>query len=77
MIASNYANTEIGRRNPEMLVAATLLPSARPVTRPFLDAAAGLSAASMDAWRALVDDTPGFAEYFFNAMPMRDIANST
>ena len=78
VIASKYANPEIGRRNLETLVAATLeatlLPPARPATRPFLAAAAALSQASMQAYRALVYDTPGFADYFFNATPIREIA---
>ena len=78
VIASKYANPEIGRRNLETLVAATLeatlLPPARPATRPFLAAAAALSQASMQAYRALVYDTPGFTDYFFSATPIREIA---
>ncbi|MEG1767145.1 MAG: phosphoenolpyruvate carboxylase [Comamonas sp.] len=78
VIASKYANPEIGRRNLETLVAATLeatlLPSTKPATKPFLAAAAELSAASMGAYRALVYDTPGFTEYFFNSTPIREIA---
>ncbi|MET1113652.1 MAG: phosphoenolpyruvate carboxylase [Comamonas sp.] len=78
VIASKYANPEIGRRNLETLVAATLeatlLPSAKPATKPFLAAAAELSEASMGAYRALVYQTPGFTEYFFNSTPIREIA---
>ena len=78
VIGSKYANPEIGRRNLETLVAATLeatlLPPARPVPARFLDAAAQLSAASMAAYRALVYETPGFTDYFFNATPIREIA---
>jgi phosphoenolpyruvate carboxylase len=78
VIASKYANPEIGRRNLETLVAATLeatlLPSAEPATEPFLATAAELSADSMDAYRALVYETPGFTEYFFHATPIREIA---
>ena len=78
VIASKYANPEIGRRNLETLVAATLeatlLPSAEPATESFLAAATELSAASMGAYRALVYETPGFTEYFFNATPIREIA---
>jgi phosphoenolpyruvate carboxylase len=78
VIASKYANPEIGRRNLETLVAATLeatlLPEDKPVPRVFLEAAAELSQASMDAYRQLVYGTPGFTEYFFAATPIREIA---
>ncbi|HRO61725.1 MAG TPA: phosphoenolpyruvate carboxylase, partial [Burkholderiaceae bacterium] len=78
VIASKYANPEIGRRNLETLVAATLeatlLPPDRAVPQEFLDAAERISAASMAAYRQLVYDTPGFADYFFAATPIREIA---
>jgi phosphoenolpyruvate carboxylase len=78
VIASKYANPEIGRRNLETLVAATLeatlLQPTKPATKAFLDAAAQLSLASMGRYRALVYETPGFTEYFFNSTPIREIA---
>ncbi len=78
VIGSKYANPEIGRRNLETLVAATLeatlLPSTKPATADFLRAAASLSLTSMAAYRALVYETPGFTEYFFGATPIREIA---
>lgn len=78
VIGSKYANHEIGRRNLETLVAATLeatlLPTAKPAPAAFVDAAAELSAASMAAYRALVYETPGFGDYFFSATPIREIA---
>ncbi|EJE49834.1 phosphoenolpyruvate carboxylase [Acidovorax sp. CF316] len=78
VIASKYANPEIGRRNLETLVAATLeatlLQPTKPATKAFLEAAAQLSLASMAAYRALVYETPGFTEYFFNSTPIREIA---
>ena len=78
VIGSKYANPEIGRRNLETLVAATLeatlLPSAKPASAPFLAAAAELSEASMAAYRQLVYGTPGFTEFFFDATPIREIA---
>ena len=78
VIGSKYANPEIGRRNLETLVAATLeatlLQPTKPATRDFLQAAAQLSTASMAAYRALVYETPGFTEYFFSATPIREIA---
>ena len=77
VIASKYANPEIGRRNLETLVAATLeaslLAPTESATEAFLAAAAELSQASMRAYRALVYETPGFTAYFFNATPIREI----
>ncbi|MFO1192591.1 MAG: phosphoenolpyruvate carboxylase [Rhodoferax sp.] len=78
VIGSKYANPEIGRRNLETLVAATLeatlLQPTKPATQEFLDTAAQLSQASMAAYRALVYETPGFTEYFFGSTPIREIA---
>ena len=78
VIGSKYANPEIGRRNLETLVAATLeatlLQATKPASKDFLKAAASLSTASMAAYRALVYDTPGFTEYFFLSTPIREIA---
>ena len=78
VIGSKYANPEIGRRNLETLVAATLeatlLQPTKPASAPFLKAAAELSLSSMAAYRQLVYDTPGFTEYFFDSTPIREIA---
>ncbi len=78
VIGSKYANPEIGRRNLETLVAATLeatlLQPTKPATKDFLQAAAELSEASMAAYRALVYETGGFTEYFFGSTPIREIA---
>jgi len=77
VIGSKYANPEIGRRNLETLVAATLeatlLQPTKPATRAFLNAAAELSEASMGAYRALVYETPGFTDYFFGATPLKEL----
>ena len=78
VIGSKYANPEIGRRNLETLVAATLeatlLQSTKPASPAFLRAAARLSLTSMAAYRDLVYGTPGFADYFFDSTPIREIA---
>jgi phosphoenolpyruvate carboxylase len=78
VIASKYANPEIGRRNLETLVAATLeatlLQPTKPAPKAFLQAAEALSQASMAAYRALVYETPGFVDFFFGATPIREIA---
>ena len=78
VIGSKYANPEIGRRNLETLVAATLeatlLQTTQDAPEAFLAAADQLSLASMAAYRALVYETPGFTNYFFSATPIREIA---
>ncbi len=78
VIASKYAHPDIGRRNLETLVAATLeatmLRTTRAAPKSFVDAAQALSQASMDAYRKLVYQTPGFTDYFFEATPIREIA---
>ncbi|MFM2406475.1 phosphoenolpyruvate carboxylase [Pseudaquabacterium rugosum] len=80
VIGSKYAHPEIGRRNLETLVAATLEAtllhtggkSAAP--KAFLEAAARISDASFAAYRDLVYETDGFTDYFFSATPIREIA---
>ena len=78
VIGSKYAHPEIGRRNLETLVAATLeatlLHPTRAAPKAFLEAAAALSQASFEAYRALVYGTPGFTDYFFEGTPLREIA---
>ncbi len=78
VIGSKYANPEIGRRNLETLVAATLeatlLHPTKSAPQTFLDAADEISRASFAAYRKLVYETPGFADYFFAATPIREIA---
>ena len=79
VIASKYAHPEIGRRNLETLVAATLeatlLNPQKSAPKSFLDAARAISDASYDAYRELVYRTPGFTDYFFAATPIREIAD--
>lgn len=78
VIGSKYANPEIGRRNLETLVAATLeatlLHPTKSAPKAFLEAAAEISAASFAAYRKIVYETPGFTDYFFAATPIREIA---
>ena len=79
VIGSKYANPEIGRRNLETLVAATLEAtllhgSAASAPKTFMAAAAQISDASFTAYRKLVYETPGFSDYFFSATPIREIA---
>ena len=78
IIASKYSHPEIGRRNLETLVAATLeatlLHPTQSAPQAFLDAADALSRASFAAYRRLVYETPGFTDWFFTATPIREIA---
>ena len=78
VIASKYAHPEIGRRNLETLVAATLAASllhpTKAAPKAFLEAAEALSQASMSAYRHIVYETEGFTDYFFAATPIREIA---
>ena len=82
VIGSKYANPEIGRRNLETLVAATLEAtllhtggaSKSGAPKAFLEAAAAISDASYAGYRKLVYETPGFTDYFFAATPIREIA---
>lgn len=78
VIASKYANPDIGRRNLEALVAATLeatlLETRQSVPDDFIAAAERISDASTAAYRELVYETPGFVDYFFSATPIAEIA---
>ncbi len=83
IISSKFSNPEIGRRNLELLVAATLEASLSP--RPadaistdrlarFEAVMAELSERAYRAYRNLVYETPGFTDYFFSATPIAEIA---
>ncbi len=78
VINAKYAHPEIGRRNLETIMAATLegTLSARDAAPPpaFLETAEALSKASMQAYRKLVYETDGFTDYFFAATPIAEIA---
>jgi len=80
VIASKYSNPEIGRRNLETLIAATMeatllhhhgADSTMPEFHRIMEA---LSLDAFAAYRKLVYETPGFTEYFFTATPIREIA---
>ncbi len=80
VISSKYSNPEIGLRNLETLIAATMeatllhhhgADSAMPEFHRIMEA---LSLDAFAAYRKLVYETPGFTEYFFTATPIREIA---
>ncbi|HEU4845866.1 MAG TPA: phosphoenolpyruvate carboxylase [Burkholderiaceae bacterium] len=83
IIASKFSNKDIGRRNLELLVAATLEASLMPQSadldhqarlRGFEAVMAEISDRAYKAYRDLVYETPGFTDYFFAATPIAEIA---
>ncbi len=78
VIASKYAHPDNGRHNLEIIVSgvieASFLPRGAEVPRAFLEAAEQLSRAGMKAYRALVYETPGFVDVFYEATPIQEIA---
>ena len=78
VIAGKYANRDIGRRNLEALVAATVratLDEAPHAEHEDYHAAMEeLSATAYEAYRELVYGTPGFVDYFRASTPIREIA---
>src|SRR5450830_251768 len=83
IIASKFSNPEIGRRNLELLVAATLEASLMPETTDaketrklaeFERVMEDLSERAYQAYRNLVYETPGFTDYFFASTPIAEIA---
>ena len=78
VIASKYANREIGRRNLEALLAATVratLDSTPPEHfEDFVLVMDELSSTAYKTYRELVYETPGFVEYFRASTPIREIA---
>jgi phosphoenolpyruvate carboxylase len=80
VIASKYSNAELGRRNLEILAAATLeatlLQSATAAPRPeYFEAMEFLSAEAYRAYRNLVYETPGFDRFFRESTVIDEIAN--
>jgi phosphoenolpyruvate carboxylase len=79
VIAAKYSNPELGRRNLETLVAATLeatlLHAAEPPPRPdYIEAMNALSDQAFRAYRSLVYDTQGFERYFWESTVIAEIA---
>lgn len=80
VIASKYANPEVGRRNLEILAAATLEETLLAADRDslptseFHQAMEELSTLAYRAYRQLVYETPGFTRYFRESTPILEIA---
>jgi phosphoenolpyruvate carboxylase len=80
VIASKYANAEVGRRNLEILAAATLEATLLDVENESADVSRfhatveQLSELAFAAYRDLVYETPGFTTYFRESTPVSEIA---
>ncbi|TAN80092.1 MAG: phosphoenolpyruvate carboxylase, partial [Magnetospirillum sp.] len=81
VIASKYASPEIGRRNLEVMAAATLeatlldLENKVEPAEVFYDTMGRLSDLAFHAYRDLVYETPGFTRYFWQSTPISEIAH--
>ena len=79
IISSKYSNGEVGRRNLETLVSATLEASLlqEHVAAPdpaYLSAMEALSQSAFAAYRGLVYETEGFERYFWSSTVITEIA---
>ena len=80
IISSKYSNPDVGRRNLETLVSATLeatlLQDESPAPDPgFLDTMEELSLSAYKAYRSLVYETEGFEGYFWSSTVITEIAS--
>jgi phosphoenolpyruvate carboxylase len=79
VIASKYADPESGRRNLEILAAATLEATLgrrppHPNRERHLAIMESLAGHALRAYRLLVRETPGFIDYFRDSTPLAEIA---
>jgi phosphoenolpyruvate carboxylase len=78
IIASRYADANLAHRHLEQIVSAVLLASAdvsaskvAPATRAAMDA---MAAAARSAYLGLIENTPGFLDYWRAATPIEEIS---
>src|SRR3982075_3829240 len=79
IISSKYSNAEVGRNNLEILAAATLeasllQPKHSAPSGDYLKAMEQLSALAFKAYRGLVYETEGFADYFWASTVITEIS---
>jgi phosphoenolpyruvate carboxylase len=79
IISSKYSNAEVGRSNLEILAAATLeasllQPRQSAPSGDYLKAMEQLSALAFKAYRGLVYETEGFADYFWASTVITEIS---
>jgi phosphoenolpyruvate carboxylase len=80
VIGAKYGNPEVGRRNLEVLAAATLeasllAPRGAAPKAEYLTAMEELSELAFKAYRGLVYETEGFERYFWESTVIGEIAN--
>jgi phosphoenolpyruvate carboxylase len=80
VIAAKYGNAEVGKRNLEVMVSASLVATAEPalaepLSPSFVNAITELSDAAYAAYRNLVYETPGFEDYFWQSTVIAEIAS--
>jgi len=80
VIAAKYGNPEVGRRNLEVLAAATmeatlLAPQDQPPKPRYIAIMDELSQSAFEAYRALVYETEGFERYFWESTVISEIAD--
>ncbi|MGI9408786.1 MAG: phosphoenolpyruvate carboxylase [Hyphomicrobiaceae bacterium] len=79
-ISSKYTNPEVGRRNLEILAAASLeatllRPNDEPVPQTYVSAMDEISQKAIKAYRDLVYETPGFNDYFWASTVISEISS--
>src|SRR5260221_1604572 len=79
IISSKYSNSDVGRSNLEILAAATLeasllQPKHSAPSGDYLKTMEQLSALAFKAYRGLVYETEGFADYFWGSTVINEIA---
>jgi phosphoenolpyruvate carboxylase len=79
VIAAKYGQPEVGRRNLEVLVAATLsaslLPPNQGVPAEYLEVMEALSSTAFASYRKLVYETEGFEQFFWESTVIAEIAH--
>jgi phosphoenolpyruvate carboxylase len=78
VIAAKFSDPDLAQRNVEAIAAAVLLKrfgsNSMPPDPRFIDAMHAMSQHAFAAYRRLVYETPGFADYFRAATPVAEIA---
>jgi phosphoenolpyruvate carboxylase len=79
VIAAKYSNADVGRRNLEVLAAATLeatlLPDEGTIPTQYIEAMEELSSHAYEAYRRLVYETDGFERYFWESTVIAEITH--
>lgn len=78
VIANKYADAALARRSLETLacgvIAASLRPASADVSAADVEAMDAIAETSRRAYRGLVYETPGFADFFFSSTPIAELS---